>query len=201
MPFSLPALRYEYDALNPVLSTEAVETHHAKHHQAYVDKLNAALKDAPDLQQLGLTELLRNAAKAPDPLRRAIHDNGGGHFNHSLMWDTLSPDAGAMSPEFRARLDRSFGSSDKFRERFESVATDLFGSGWACLVSVPGSAALEIMPLANQDTPLPNDRTPLLVCDVWEHAYYIDYRNRRPEWVKNSWEIVDWPRVEARLQS
>lgn len=200
MAFMLPDLRYRYDALTPVLSAEAVETHHSKHHQAYVDKLNAALEEAPQLQDLNLVELLRNVGKAPETVRKTLHNNGGGHFNHSVMWDTLSPDAGEMSAEFRARLDRSFGSSDKFREKFEKTAVDVFGSGWACLVSTSGSGMLEIVPLANQDTPLPQGRNPLLLCDVWEHAYYIDYRNRRPEWVKSSWDIVDWPRVEARLQ-
>lgn len=199
MPFELPPLRYDYDALAPVLSREALQLHHSKHHQTYVDKLNAALAKAPELEGKPLDELLSDLSQVPSRIRKAVKNHGGGHANHSLMWDTLSPGAGPMPENMKGALERSFGTVEKFKARYEKVATELFGSGWAYLVAEPGSGKLEILSVANQDSPLQKRRVPLLPCDVWEHAYYVDYRNRRAEWVKAFWNLVDWPRVARKL--
>lgn len=200
MSFTLPSLRYDYGALAPVLSAQALELHHGKHHKAYVDKLNDALKQAPGLASLPIEELLTRVDEAPEKVRTAIRNNGGGHANHSLMWDTLSPGGAKPSASFSGRIDQAFGSLEEFKQRFEAEAVGLFGSGWACLVAEPRAAKLSIIPLANQETAYPKGLIPLLLCDVWEHAYYVDYQNRRPEWAKKFWDVVDWERVEAQLE-
>jgi Fe-Mn family superoxide dismutase len=199
MAHTLPSLRYDYGALAPVLSAAALELHHGKHHKAYVDKLNDALKQAPSLAGLPVEELLKRVDEAPEAARKAIWNNGGGHANHSLMWDTLSPGGSKPSAAFKSRIDEAFGSIEEFKQRFEADAVGVFGSGWACLVAEPRNAKLSIVQLANQDTVYKSGRIPLLLCDVWEHAYYVDYQNRRPEWAKKFWDIVDWERVEAQL--
>ena len=197
--FKLPELSYAFDALEPVIDAKTMEIHHDKHHQAYVTNLNAALEGHADLQEKSLEELLSNLDALPTEIQGAVRNNGGGHYNHSLFWTLLAPAGTAtMSNEFETILVTTFGSVEAFKEQFENAAKTRFGSGWAWLV-VTGDR-LEVISTPNQDTPIMEGKTPILGLDVWEHAYYLNYQNRRPDYVSAFWDIVDWAAVEANYK-
>jgi len=200
MKHELPPLPYDYDALAPVLSERAMRLHHDRHHQTYVDNLNKALEGHPELQGVPVEDLLKDLDQLPADLRTPIRNQGGGHANHTLYWSLLCmPDSTEMPASLGRELERAFGDVEAFKTRFSTAAVSLFGSGYAWL-AVDGAGKLEIMQLQNQDTPLSFGRTPLLTVDVWEHAYYPDYENRRAEWIKAWWRIVNWEAVAERLQ-
>ncbi len=196
--YTLPELPYDYKALAPVISEQVMRLHHGKHHQTYVDKLNAALDQAPELKQLSLVELLADLSSVPESIRSAVRNHGGGHYNHSLFWQCMSPDGGG-APEgtLAERIVAKWGSLDTFVEDFNAKALGLFGSGWVWL-----TRDLEIIALPNQDTPMAEGKgEPLMGLDVWEHAYYLDYTNKRDEYIKNWWDVVDWKFIEQRYES
>ncbi len=193
--FTLPDLPYEYGALEPVISKSIMQLHHAKHHKTYVEKLNAALEQVPDLADRSLVELLSRLDEVPESVRLAVRNQGGGHYNHSLFWQCMSPDtASKPSGELAKALIARYGSIEEFEQKFSSTATGLFGSGWVWL-----TRELEIIALPNQDTPMALGKgEPLVGLDVWEHAYYLDYKNKRDEYIKNWWKVVNWKFVEER---
>jgi Fe-Mn family superoxide dismutase len=205
-PYTLSALPYAFDALEPHIDTRTMEIHHGKHHAAYIKNLNTALATAPDLAKQPLTSLLAGLPAVPDEaLRTTLRNNGGGHWNHDFFWKTLAPadKSGKPSTELAAAIDSAFGSMDAFKKSFGEAATKRFGSGWAWLIVRDGK--LKITSTANQDNPamkgiVPDADlgTPLLGLDVWEHAYYLHYQNRRPDYIAAWWNIVDWPAVSAR---
>lgn len=194
--FSVPKLNYTYDALEGVISAEIMELHHDKHHQAYVDKLNAAVEKYPELQGKSVEDLLRSLSFVPDDIRTAVRNNGGGHYNHCLFWLWMSPDGGELSNgHLREALETRYGSFEAFQKEFSDKAVALFGSGWVWLMP-----DLTIVTSPNQDSPLMDGGAePILGLDVWEHAYYLDYKNKRPEYVAAWWKVVNWPVVEARF--
>ncbi|MDX1429157.1 MAG: superoxide dismutase [Rhodothermales bacterium] len=195
MAHTLPDLPYSYDALEPNIDARTMEIHHTKHHQGYVNKLNAALDGYGDLQSKSLKELLNGIQSVPESIRTAVRNNGGGHANHSLFWTVMSPDGGGEpSGALADALADAFGSFDGFREKFSAAAGTRFGSGWAWLAVKPG-AGLQVFSTANQDSPFMDGLTPILGLDVWEHAYYLNYQNRRPDYVAAWWNIVDWDKV------
>lgn len=196
--FELPPLKYAFNALEPVIDAMTMEIHHDKHHAAYVTNLNKALESAPELQGKPIEWILQNITQVPESIRTAVRNNGGGHHNHSLFWEWIAP-GGSKKPEGRLEkeLVASFGSLDSFMEKFSTAATTRFGSGWAWLV-LDGGKNLQVYSTANQDSPLMDEHKPLLGLDVWEHAYYLKYQNRRPEYIKNFWGVVNWE-VVARL--
>jgi superoxide dismutase, Fe-Mn family len=199
-PLLLPNLPYEYSALEPIIDSETMKLHHGKHHRAYVDGLNAALAKHREWRGPSLESLLRDRTALPADVRAAVHNLGGGHYNHSLFWDSMTPHGAAPDPGFQRSLEAAFGSFDRFRESFEVAGSKQFGSGWVYLVANPARGfALEILTLPNQDTPLDAGRVALLACDVWEHAYYLKYRNRRADWLKAWWDVVDWRGAAERL--
>jgi Fe-Mn family superoxide dismutase len=201
MAFTLPPLPYATDALEPFIDKMTMEIHHGKHHNAYVTNLNKALESAPELAGKTLEELLaNNLAIVPDAIKTAVRNNGGGHSNHSLFWKMLSPasQSGQPSGKLLEEINATFGSLAQFQEKFNTAATTRFGSGWAWLLKTGGK--LEITSTANQDSPLMEGKTILLGLDVWEHAYYLHYQNRRPEYIAAFWNIVNWKEVE-RLHS
>jgi superoxide dismutase, Fe-Mn family len=192
--FELPELPYAYDALEPTIDKETMNIHHTKHHNTYVTKLNDALEGHANLQNKSLMDLISNLDAVPESARTAVRNNGGGHANHSLFWKILSPNGGGEpTGELAAKINETFGSFEKFKEQFESAAIGRFGSGWAWLVVNNGK--LEITSTPNQDSPLMEGKTPILGLDVWEHAYYLKYQNRRPEYVSAFWNIVNWDEV------
>ena len=195
--YSLPDLPYEYDALNRAISREIMELHHSKHHQTYVDTLNTALERAPDLQGSSLEGLLANIDKLPESVQAAIRNNGGGHYNHSLFWQWMAPDGGGQPKgELLAALEEKYGDFQTFVDTFSDAATKVFGSGWVWL-----QPNLEIITTPNQDSPLMQGReTPLLGLDVWEHAYYLDYKNVRADYIKAWWDVVNWAQVEESYE-
>lgn len=197
--FTLPELPYDYDALEPYIDAKTMEIHHSKHHATYIQKLNDAIEKHSELQEKGLNELLRNLEEVPEDIRTAVRNNGGGHSNHSLFWQLLSADGGGEPAGDLARaIQAEFGSFQKFQQEFAAAATGRFGSGWAWLCKDDGR--LHICSTANQDTPLSNGHTPILGLDVWEHAYYLKYQNKRPDYITAWWQVVDWTEV-ARLYS
>ncbi|WP_100010643.1 superoxide dismutase [Lentibacillus sediminis] len=198
--FELPELPYAYDALEPTIDKETMNIHHTKHHNTYVTKLNGALEGHADLQDKSVEELLGNLDAVPEDARTAVRNNGGGHANHSLFWKVLSPNGGGEpTGEVADKINSKFGSFDKFQEEFAAAATGRFGSGWAWLVLNNGE--LEITSTPNQDTPIMEGKTPLLGLDVWEHAYYLKYQNKRPDYVSAFWNVVNWDEVEKNYQS
>lgn len=193
--FKLPELGYEFDVLEPVIDAQTMEIHHDKHHAAYVANLNAALESYPELQEKTLEDLLANISDLPVEVQGAVRNNGGGHMNHSLFWTLLVPaNSVKMSKEFETVLTSAFGSVDTFKEAFETAAKTRFGSGWAWLV-LDGDE-LEVISTPNQDAPIMEGKTALLGLDVWEHAYYLNYQNRRPDYVSSFWDVVNWDEVE-----
>jgi Fe-Mn family superoxide dismutase len=196
MPFEVPPLPYAYDALEPHIDAETMTLHHDKHHQAYVDKLNGAV-EGTDWASRSIEDIVANLGELPADIAGPVRNNGGGHLNHSLFWESMSPDGGgAPDGDLAAAIDATFGSFDAFKEQFEAAGVARFGSGWAWLVADGG--ALKIVSTPNQDNPLTDGQTPLLGNDVWEHAYYVTYRNRRPEYLKAWWNTVDWNVVAER---
>ena len=198
MPFTLPSLPYPSDALEPSVDKMTMEIHHGKHHNAYVTNLNKALESAPDLANKTVEELLAsNCAAVPESIRTAVRNNGGGHLNHSMFWTIMGPKAGgAPGGKLADAINSTFTSLDNFKEKFAAAAMGRFGSGWAWLVSQGGK--LDIISTANQDSPVMEGKVPVLGIDVWEHAYYLNYQNRRPDYLKAWWNVVNWDAVAAR---
>ncbi len=197
MAFELPALPYGFDALEPHIDAKTMEIHHDKHHQAYVDKLNAAV-EGTDAADKSIEELIAGLAALPADIQAPVRNNGGGHINHSLFWESMSADGGgAPSGDLAAAIDDAFGSFDAFKEAFEAAGVGQFGSGWSWLVADGGKLA--VVSTANQDSPLTDGKRPLLGNDVWEHAYYLNYQNRRPDYLKAWWNTVNWDVVSARF--
>lgn len=198
--FQLPALPYDFDALEPVIDAQTMQIHYSKHHQGYVDKLNAALQSHEDLFQQSVEELVTNLHSLPQEVQTAVRNNGGGHANHSLFWSILSVDSEDQpTGKLAAAIDSKFGSVDEFKQEFESATAGQFGSGWGWLVVNP-QGDLEVATTANQDSPLTAGKTPIFGVDVWEHAYYLNYQNRRAEYLSNIWQIVDWSEVARRFE-
>ncbi len=198
MAFELPALPYDKSALEPHIDALTMEIHHDKHHAAYVNNLNKALESAPELQGKSLEELLQSLSSVPEAIRGAVRNNGGGHANHTLFWQLLSPNAGgAPTGEVANAINAAFGSFDNFKAQFKTAATGRFGSGWAWLV-VAADGSVSITSTPNQDTPVMEGQTPILGLDVWEHAYYLKYQNRRPDYVDAFWNVVNWAEVARR---
>ncbi|MFZ2125915.1 MAG: superoxide dismutase [Candidatus Microsaccharimonas sp.] len=195
--FTLPALDYDYDALGPNISKDIMELHHQKHHQTYVDKLNAAVESQPELAGKTVVELISNLDAVPEAVRTAVRNHGGGHYNHSLFWKAMSPNGGGEpTGELGTILIQKYGSYQAFKDEFTAKALGVFGSGWAWLMP-----DLSIVTTPNQDSPLmAGGSEPLLGLDVWEHAYYLDYKNKRDDYVSAWWDVVNWPFVESRYK-
>ena len=198
MPYTLPDLLYGYSALEPHIDARTMEIHHSKHHQAYCDKTNAAL-EGTEFADKPIEEILADLGALPENIRTAVRNNGGGYVNHNLFWTSMSPDGGGEPEgELKAAIDEAFGGFEPFKKEFSNAAATRFGSGWAWLVSDNGK--LSVVSTANQDTPLSEGKNPLLTLDVWEHAYYLKYQNRRPEYIDAWWQIVHWEEVAKRLK-
>jgi Fe-Mn family superoxide dismutase len=200
MAFSLPQLPYAPDALEPHIDKATMEIHHGKHHNAYVTNLNKALESAPDLANKTLEELLANNCSAvPENIRTAVRNNGGGHYNHSMFWKIMAGNGGgAPSGDVSSAINTAFGSFDTFKEKFNAAATTRFGSGWAWLVK--SGSGVEVISTANQDCPIMEGKFPIMGLDVWEHAYYLKYQNRRPDYITAWWNVVNWQEVNRRLK-
>jgi Fe-Mn family superoxide dismutase len=203
MAFNLPNLPYEFSALEPYIDTQTMEIHHGKHHAAYVNNLNTALSNYPDLQNKTLEELIRDINALPKDIQSAVRNNGGGHWNHAFFWEIMQPKAlqapvGALAQA----IEKRFGSFTRFKEEFTKVATARFGSGWAWLIFTQGD--LQVFSTPNQDNPLMNvaemQGAPILGLDVWEHAYYLKYQNRRPEYINAFWNIINWEKANAHYE-
>ena len=198
MAFTLPALPYAYDALTPYIDEETMHLHHEKHHNAYITNANAALEKHPELADKTIEELLADLNSIPEDIRTAVRNNGGGHANHNLFWTVLAPNAGGEpTGAVKDGIEEAFGSFDAMKEKFSAAAAGRFGSGWAWLVVSDGK--LEITSTPNQDSPISEGKTPILGLDVWEHAYYLNYKNVRPEYIKAFWNLVNWDEVNRRL--
>ncbi|MEM6529278.1 MAG: superoxide dismutase [Chloroflexota bacterium] len=198
MAFELPDLPYAKDALEPHIDAQTMELHHDKHHAGYTKKLNAAI-EGTDWDSKSIEEILGALDSLPADKQTAVRNNGGGFANHALFWETMGPDAGgAPEGDLAAAIDSAFGSFDAFKEKFESAAKGQFGSGWAWLY-VEGDGSLAVTSTANQDTPLMEGKTPILGLDVWEHAYYLNYQNRRPDYVAAFWNVVNWSKVAEKF--
>ncbi|MDQ6602778.1 MAG: superoxide dismutase [Chloroflexota bacterium] len=200
MAYELPALPYAYDALAPTISEETMQLHHDKHHATYVTNVNNALKDQPDLANKSVEALISDLNSVPEAIRTAVRNNGGGHANHTMFWEIMKP-GGSNQPTgaLSEAINSTFGGFDQFKQQFTAAATTRFGSGWAWLTSAGGTLA--ISSTANQDNPLMEGKTPLLGLDVWEHAYYVDYRNRRPDYIGAWWNVVNWDEVGKRFDA
>ncbi len=192
MKFELPKLEYEYDSLEPYIDRQTMTLHHDKHHQAYTDKLNAALEKHPELKIKNAEEMLKNPEKIPEDIRTAVKNHGGGYINHSFFWSILKKDV-KLNGKIKKAIEEKFGSFDRFKEEFTSASLNLFGSGWAWLVADNGK--LEIVSTANQDSPLSIGKIPLLVIDLWEHAYYLKHQNRRADYIAAFWNVINWNKV------
>lgn len=198
MAYSLPDLPYAYDALEPHIDAKTMEIHHSKHHQAYITKANAAL-EGTDLADKCIIELMKDLSSVPADIQGPVRNNGGGHANHSLFWTVMSPDGGGdPAGDLADAINSAFGSLDAMKEQFANAAATRFGSGWAWL-SVNADGSLVVESTANQDTPLSDGRTPILGLDVWEHAYYLNYQNRRPDYINAFWNVVNWDEVSRRF--
>lgn len=200
MAYQLPALPYAFDALEPHIDAMTMEIHHDRHHGTYVSKLNAAIEGHSDLEAKSIEDLLATIDSVPEAIRTTVRNNGGGHANHSLFWEVLSPNGGGQptGPVAEA-INSTFGSFEAFKEKFGAAATNRFGSGWAWLVVSNGK--LEIISTPNQDSPYMEGKTPILGLDVWEHAYYLKYQNKRPEYIAAFWNLVNWAEVNKRFES
>ncbi|MBM7650033.1 Fe-Mn family superoxide dismutase [Bacillus ectoiniformans] len=200
MAFELPELPYAYDALEPHIDKETMNIHHTKHHNTYVTKLNDALQGQDELLSKSVEEVVANLDAVPEAARTAVRNNGGGHANHSLFWQILSPNGGGEpTGELAEAINSKFGSLDKFKEEFAAAAAGRFGSGWAWLVVNNGE--LEVTSTPNQDSPLMEGKTPVLGLDVWEHAYYLNYQNRRPDYINAFWNVINWDEVTKRYNN
>jgi superoxide dismutase, Fe-Mn family len=196
-PFKLPELGYAYDALEPHIDARTMEIHHTKHHAAYTNNLNAALEKHPELHQKSAEDLVKGLNTIPEDIRTAVRNNGGGFINHNLFWEIMKP-GGSNKPSgaLASDLDKTFGSFDGFKEALTKAATTRFGSGWAWLVTAGGK--LQVVSTANQDSPITDGQTPILGLDVWEHAYYLKYQNRRPDYITAWWNVVNWDVVAQK---
>lgn len=199
MAIILPDLPYAYDALEPVIDAETMTLHHDKHHATYVANVNAALEKHPEIGE-DLVALLSDVNSIPADIRQAVINNGGGHLNHALFWELLSPEKTTITPDVAGAIDAAFGSFDAFQEAFTTAATTRFGSGWAFLV-VNAEGQLEVVSTPNQDTPIMDGKKPILALDVWEHAYYLNYRNVRPNYIKAFFDIINWTKVDELYQA
>ena len=201
MPFTLPSLPYAYDALEPYIDKVTMEIHHGKHHGTYVTNLNKALESVPNLAGKTVEELLaNNCGIVPENIRTAVRNNGGGHINHSMFWQIMAPKAGGQpSGRLAQALQSTFGSFDQFKDKFTAAALGRFGSGWAWLIAQDGK--LDIYSTANQDSPVMEGKYPVMGLDVWEHAYYLKYQNRRAEYITAWWNVVNWAEIEKRFNS
>ncbi|HEV3095386.1 MAG TPA: superoxide dismutase [Solirubrobacteraceae bacterium] len=199
MAYSVPPLPYAYDALEPHIDKLTMEIHHDKHHQAYVDKVNAALEGTP-LADAAIEDVLRDLAQVPEDKRTAVRNNGGGHYNHTLFWESMSPNGnGEPSGALGDAIASAFGSFADFQGKLKEAGVNQFGSGWSWLVH--DGSGLAVVGTPNQDNPISDGKTPLLGVDVWEHAYYLKYQNKRPEYLDAWWNTVDWSTVEARFSA
>jgi superoxide dismutase, Fe-Mn family len=199
MAHSLPPLPYSFNALEPHLDAQTMQIHHGKHHQAYVTNLNAALDKYPELQSKSVEDLLKNISSVPEDIRTAVRNNGGGHVNHTMFWQIMSPNGGgAPTGAIADAINSRFGGFDSFKEQMNKAGVGRFGSGWAWLVSSGGALAIEST--ANQDSPLMEGKTPVFGIDVWEHAYYLKYQNRRPDYLNAWWNVVNWDEINKRLK-
>lgn len=194
MTYTLPDLPYAYDALEPYIDVETMHLHHDKHHNTYVTNLNAAVEKHPELAEKSVEELISSMSTVPEDIQTAVRNNGGGHANHSFFWEILAPNAGGEpTGDLKAAIDETFGSFDELKAEFKAAATGRFGSGWAWLVLDNG--ALKVTSTANQDSPLMEGQTPVLGLDVWEHAYYLKYKNVRPDYIEAFWNLVNWEKA------
>jgi len=201
MAYTLPKLNYSFNALEPHIDARTMEIHYTKHHQAYIDNLNKAIKGKADLESKSIEELISDLKAVPEDIRTIVRNNGGGHANHSLFWNVIGPKAGGEPVgEVASDIRQAFGSFDVFKEKFALAAMTRFGSGWAWL-SVSKDGKLEISSTANQDSPIMEGKTPLLAIDVWEHAYYLHYQNRRADYIAAFWNVVNWEKVEQISES
>lgn len=201
MAHELPKLPYELNALEPYIDAKTMEIHHGKHHQGYVNKLNAALEKHPNLQSKTVEELLKDLDSVPEDIRTAVRNNGGGHANHSLFWPCMSPNGGGKPDgELADAINKKFGDFESFKDQFSAEAAGRFGSGWAWLCVEPGGG-LQLLSTPNQDSPLSDGLTPILGLDVWEHAYYLKYQNRRPDYISEWWNVVNWEQVAENYKS
>jgi superoxide dismutase, Fe-Mn family len=199
MAHSLPPLPYPHDALEPHIDKQTMEIHHGKHHAAYVNNLNAALEKHPDLQSKSVEDLIRGLSTVPEAIRTAVRNNGGGHANHTMFWQIMGPNAGgAPTGAIADAINGSFGSFDKLKEELKKAAVGRFGSGWAWVVESGGKLAIEST--ANQDSPLMEGKKAIFGVDVWEHAYYLKYQNRRPDYIDAWWNVVNWAEINKRLR-
>lgn len=200
MPYTLPDLPYGYDALEPYLDAETMHFHHDKHHNTYVNNLNATIEKHPELGKKSVDELLEDIDAVPADIRVAVRNNGGGHANHSFFWKVMAPNAGGEpTGQIKEAIEASFGSFEAFKTEFSAAATTRFGSGWTWLVVHDGK--LEVMSTANQDSPLSEGKTPVLNLDVWEHAYYLKYKNARPAYIEAFWNLVNWEQVNSNFSA
>ncbi|WP_288225923.1 superoxide dismutase [uncultured Enterococcus sp.] len=198
MAYTLPDLPYGYDALEPYIDVETMHLHHDKHHNTYVTNLNAAIEKYPELAEQSVEELVSNLNELPEDIRTAVRNNGGGHANHSFFWKIMAPNAGGEpTGAIKEAIDDAFGSFEKMKEEFKTAATGRFGSGWAWLVMSNGK--LEITSTPNQDSPLTDGKTPIIGLDVWEHAYYLKYKNVRPDYIAAFWDVVNWDQANENL--
>lgn len=197
--FVLPKLPYDYAALEPYIDARTMEIHYTKHHQTYVDKLNDALTDFPEISKQPIEEVLANLDALPEDVRTKVRNHGGGHANHSLFWSVMAKDSEQINDALDKQLSNSFGSMDAFKQQFSDAAAGIFGSGWAWLVQ--SAVGLEIIVTPMQDSPISLGKVPILGLDVWEHAYYLKYQNKRPDYINAWWNIVNWAEVEKRLES
>ncbi|MCX7853739.1 MAG: superoxide dismutase [Anaerolineae bacterium] len=198
MPFELPPLPYDYNALEPYISANTMHFHHDKHHAAYTNNLNAAIAKYPELADVSAEDLLRRLDTLPEDIRTTVRNNGGGYVNHNLFWEIMGPGGGGQpSGELAAAIEATFGSFEAFKNLFSSTAANRFGSGWAWLV-VDENGKLAVYSTANQDSPYMSNHIPILGLDVWEHAYYLDYQNRRPDYIAAFWNVINWRAVEAK---
>lgn len=198
MAYTLPDLPYEYDALEPYIDVETMHLHHDKHHNTYVTNLNAAIEKHPELAEQTIEELVTHLNDVQEDIRTAVRNNGGGHANHSFFWKIMAPNAGGEpTGEIKTAIEETFGSFEKMKEEFKTAATGRFGSGWAWLVWNNGK--LEITSTANQDSPLTDGKTPIIGLDVWEHAYYLKYKNVRPDYIAAFWDVVNWEQANQNL--
>jgi len=201
MAHELPSLPYDFNALEPYIDAKTMEIHHGKHHQGYVNKLNNALEKHPNLQSKTVEELLKDLGSVPQEIRTAVRNNGGGHANHSLFWPCMSPNGGGTpGGELAEAINKKFGNFENFKEQFSGEAAGRFGSGWAWLC-VDDNGGLQLLSTPNQDSPLSDGLDPILGLDVWEHAYYLNYQNRRPDYIKEWWNVVNWSQVEKNYKS
>jgi Fe-Mn family superoxide dismutase len=200
MAYQLPPLPYPFDALEPSIDARTMEIHHDRHHATYVNNVNAALEGHPDLANMSVEDLLKNIDRVPDAIKTAVRNNGGGHANHSMFWQIMKKGGGGQpSGALADAINSTFGGFDQFKTQFSQAGAGRFGSGWAWLVVNNGN--LEVTSTANQDSPLMEGKTPILGVDVWEHAYYLNYQNRRPDYIAAWWNVVNWDEVAKRFQA